>query len=385
MKNVVVTYLSVGSAHRIQAESIAEYISANKPDLHVDLLDFVNDFDIFHFKHLPNMYEFITSNAFSSFFYDRVWHAKPQSYSPIYNSLIQAGVSPFKKFIDKVNPQVIVTTHVAATNIVSAFKAKSATKNVASLIGVVTDFVVGDFWPVKNVDDYIVPSKETFQTLLGRNFPRENIHEFGIPLRPMFLQKHDQEKTYKKYTLNQVAAKILVVMGGSAGTAYSRNISKTNQIISRFLELNPQQKVQFLIATGKSVDLKNNLTETYKESSEAVKVLGSLSGEEMAQMMNVADLVITKASGLTTSETLACGAALLLIPPFWGQERENADFLSQQGSAYIAEDIEQTAQFLAEFTGNKELREKMKQQARKLGKPNSTAEIVNLIEQRANQ
>ena len=49
--------------------------------------------------------------------------------------------------------------------------------------------------------------------------------------------------------------------------------------------------------------------------------------------MAVADLVLTKPGGLTTSEVLACGAAMAVVNPIPGQESRNSDFLLENGAA----------------------------------------------------
>ena len=43
--------------------------------------------------------------------------------------------------------------------------------------------------------------------------------------------------------------------------------------------------------------------------------------------MCVADIVLSKPGGLTTSEVLARGAAMAIINPIPGQESRNSDFL----------------------------------------------------------
>ncbi len=49
--------------------------------------------------------------------------------------------------------------------------------------------------------------------------------------------------------------------------------------------------------------------------------------------MQVADVVVTKPGGLTTSETLARGAVMAIINPIPGQESRNSDYLLENGAA----------------------------------------------------
>ena len=49
--------------------------------------------------------------------------------------------------------------------------------------------------------------------------------------------------------------------------------------------------------------------------------------------MAAADVVLSKPGGLTTSEVLARGAALVIVNPIPGQETRNSDFLLENGAA----------------------------------------------------
>ena len=49
--------------------------------------------------------------------------------------------------------------------------------------------------------------------------------------------------------------------------------------------------------------------------------------------MAVADIVVSKPGGLTTSEMLARGAVMVIVNPIPGQESRNSDFLLENGAA----------------------------------------------------
>ena len=54
---------------------------------------------------------------------------------------------------------------------------------------------------------------------------------------------------------------------------------------------------------------------------------------QIDELMAAADLVVSKPGGLTTSETLARGAAMAIVNPIPGQESRNSDFLLENGAA----------------------------------------------------
>ena len=61
--------------------------------------------------------------------------------------------------------------------------------------------------------------------------------------------------------------------------------------------------------------------------------------DQIDELMAVADLVVSKPGGLTTSETLARGAVMVIVNPIPGQESRNSDFLLENGAAIKANNI----------------------------------------------
>src|SRR5207237_7570431 len=68
-----------------------------------------------------------------------------------------------------------------------------------------------------------------------------------------------------------------------------------------------------------------------------VKVLGFT--KEIDELMQAADLVVSKPGGLTTSEVLARGAVMVIVNPIPGQESRNSDYLLESGAAIKANNI----------------------------------------------
>jgi len=71
--------------------------------------------------------------------------------------------------------------------------------------------------------------------------------------------------------------------------------------------------------------------------TDTVKVLGFT--EDMPLLMQGADLVITKAGGVSIAECLACGAKTVIYKPLPGQESMNTQFLENGYGIKVAKDI----------------------------------------------
>ena len=92
--------------------------------------------------------------------------------------------------------------------------------------------------------------------------------------------------------------------------------------------------------------------------------------------MCAADVVISKPGGLTTSEILARGAALLIVNPIPGQESRNSDFLLENGAAVKASGTATLAYTLGLLLENPARLAELKSNASRLGRPRAAYDVA---------
>jgi UDP-N-acetylglucosamine--N-acetylmuramyl-(pentapeptide) pyrophosphoryl-undecaprenol N-acetylglucosamine transferase len=136
----------------------------------------------------------------------------------------------------------------------------------------------------------------------------------------------------------------------------------------------------------------NVLHQTGKKHLERVQKLYAQAGvnadvraflDDMAQQYAKADVVICRAGALTIAELAAAGVASVLIPfPFAVDDHQthNAKFLSEKGAAILLPQqelsAEKLAQLLCDLSREKLL--EMAQAARRLAKPDATAQVAKI-------
>jgi processive 1,2-diacylglycerol beta-glucosyltransferase len=101
----------------------------------------------------------------------------------------------------------------------------------------------------------------------------------------------------------------------------------------------------------------------------------------MHELMAVADLLITKPGGLTSSEALALGKPLIILNPIPGQEAANSDFLLEHGAAAKVNRVEDLPYRIEQLLGSKKLAE-MGRAAKALGRPEAARDIVSEVARR---
>ncbi len=107
-----------------------------------------------------------------------------------------------------------------------------------------------------------------------------------------------------------------------------------------------------------------------------MKVLGFTT--QIDELMAVADVVMSKPGGLTTSEVLARGAAMVIVNPIPGQESRNSDFLLENGAAIKINNLGTMKMKLEALLSDASRLRTMKANALKLAKPQAAFEVARI-------
>jgi processive 1,2-diacylglycerol beta-glucosyltransferase len=107
-----------------------------------------------------------------------------------------------------------------------------------------------------------------------------------------------------------------------------------------------------------------------------VKVLGFT--DQIDELMAVADIVLSKPGGLTTSEVLARGAAMAIVNPIPGQESRNSDYLLENGAAIKINNVGTLPMKLTQLLKNPERLKSLKENARRIAKPRAAFDVAEI-------
>lgn len=167
-------------------------------------------------------------------------------------------------------------------------------------------------WITPQTDAYLAPTKEVKENLVRNGARPEQIFVTGIPVRQQFLgevPKRDKEQ------------KKILIMGGGLGII--PNLDQLMQMLHRM------PGITATVITGKN----RKAYEAFQGKYEDIEVLGYT--ENISKYMKEADLVITKAGGITLFELIHCQVPLFVIHPFLEQEVNNARYAQNMGIAKV--------------------------------------------------
>ena len=225
----------------------------------------------------------------------------------------------FKRVIDEYDPDVIVATHPFAARILDITKERHGFR--AKTLAIVTDFTMHPYWEeALRLDRLIIPCEGIAPLAYDKGFTDAQIRPLGIPINAKFSATVEKQEARRILGLAPDTATLLL-MGGAIGYGHME------RALRRLDRLDPP--FQIIVACGKNTRLYNRISSRAWQKS--VLALGFT--DNVPLLMDAADLIVSKPGGLTTSEALTRRLPLVIVEPIPGQEKHNAEFLTEIGCA----------------------------------------------------
>ncbi len=267
------------------------------------------------------------------------------------------------ELISKNDPDLIIGTHPLIVNVIG--KLKESKKIKLPFITIVTDYQAHQTYVNKNVDAYITGSKYTKNCLIKRGIPRKKIYSYGIPIRKEFFNQSNniRKKDEDFFTI--------LLMGGSMGVKFILKALK-------YLTKN-DKKLEIIVVCGNNKILKYRINKKYgsqKHKNKKFKIYGFT--KKIPQIMEMADVIITKPGGLTVSESIAKNIPMIIPFVIPGQEEENADFLVNSNVAIRIDQLYTLNSVIDDLVDNPEKLKEMNTNMKELSKVFSMDSIVEL-------
>ena len=363
---VLILSAATGGGHMRAAHAVEEYIRENDPEAEVEVIDTLKTISPVLDKTICDGYHFLATKTPKVFgkLYQKTNEETPLAQVvPKFNSLFCQKLVPL---LESSCPDVILTTHPFATEMVSRLKEKGVVR--VPLVCIMTDYGPHKAWIAKNVDAYVVSSEDMIPEMMMMGVPKEKIYPFGIPVHDVFFQKGDKRRIQIELGLTPDIPTVLI-MAGSFG------VSNIMQIYRNIITI--PEKFQLIVITGRNRRLFDAFVKEIEDSPKLTKLVYFTS--EVDKYMHASDLIITKPGGLTVSEALACNIPLAVFDAIPGQEEDNADFLLQHEMAVRLQKGSNFAESIGELLRDQEKLDKMRSSCESFDKSQSGNNIFWLI------
>jgi len=283
--------------------------------------------------------------------------------------LDRLNTAPLVRKIREFKPDICICTHFLPAQIIGSLVRRRRLDT--QLAVVVTDFDIHAMWLSKLFHHYFVALDEAKAHLEMLGFPPGRITVTGIPIDPLFSVPKKAAALRDKHGLRNDLP-VVLVSGGALGVSSA-------ELMVRVLG-HLKTPAQIAVICGRN----EKLLESVRE------VAGGLDAphlhfhpmgytNEMDEWMKLSDLFIGKPGGLTTSEAMACGLPMVVFQPIPGQEERNSDHLLERGAAVRCNQVTTLAYKVDELLAAPRLLAKMRDEAKRLGRPDAANVVIETL------
>lgn len=275
-----------------------------------------------------------------------------------------------RRFIQAVrrwNPDVILCTHFLAPELLSRALRKGHIESKLHVL--ITDHDVHRVWHWPEVERYYVASDEVKARLALRfGVETDAIDVTGIPVRPQFSKRRNLAAARERYGIDPDRPTVVFLSGGFAAG------NMADAITGIWLE---RRDTQIIAITGRNARMRRRLAALPRPTGAALRVLGFT--RHVAEVVALADLVVGKAGGISTSEITALGKPFVVSAAIPGQEERNTMALAQAGAGVWAPTAEEVRLHVARLLDDPKALRAMARASKRFGRPKAAVAIADAL------
>jgi len=244
--------------------------------------------------------------------------------------LYRRSLEYVRELFERWCPEVVVSVHPLTQHAFARVIRELGLAGKIPLVTVVTDPCYG-FWKGWACDDvtlYLVASEEAKQQLIDYGVSPRRIKVSGMPVHPKFELPDERTAQAARRALGLDPEKFTVFV--NAGWVGGGNIPQI------FRELvHGELDVQAIFLAGRNEELRAEAESVAAHAKFPVKVIGY--SDQVEQLMQAANVMVSKLGGLTTFEALSCRVPIIAdatTPPM-PQESGAAHLLARRGAGVL--------------------------------------------------
>jgi processive 1,2-diacylglycerol beta-glucosyltransferase len=273
------------------------------------------------------------------------------------------NLKAFMRHLQEEPYDLVISTHFLPAEIIAALRRDG--KLSLPHVTVTTDFETHRLWVNQPCERYFTATEEGALYLQSWGVPERDTCVTGIPIHPIFSEPRDRADCLARHGLAGDRIVVLQMAGGFG-------VGPIEQLYRALLSV--ERPLEVIVVAGRNEAVKADLEAIPCPPRHHAHVLGFT--DKIDELMAVADLVVSKPGGLTTSETLARGAAMVIVNPTPGQESRNSDFLLENGAAIKVNNLATLAHKIEPLLDQPERLAQLKANAKRLARPRAAFTVV---------
>jgi 1,2-diacylglycerol 3-beta-galactosyltransferase len=367
-KKILILTADAGLGHRSAATAIAAAIPDNcGPSYECQILNPVDDPRASAIIRRPQVdYDWTVRNHPGAYHLS-YWISDSNPASMVVQEFIADLMVPlFQDILKTYRPDVVLSTYP----LYNATLRLALQRNYmdSPFFVVITDLAhVHHLWFQPGPDKFFVPTEDARREAVLSDVPPKDVLVTGLPVDPRIMhEKRSKSALRQSLGWNPDLLTILAV-----GSRRVKDLFEKLEVINTFDV--PMQLV--IVAGGNDV-----LFQTARAARWNIPVYCYDYVRNLPQMLHAADVLITKAGGVITSEALACGLPIIFTEAIPGQETGNVEYVCEHSAGVMAKtpgDLKET--FSAWIKNDQTDLAQFARNAKALGKPDAANHIASEI------
>jgi processive 1,2-diacylglycerol beta-glucosyltransferase len=361
---ILILHASTGGGHKAAAIALAKALVLTGCDVEVlDALD-----------HMTPNFSALYKGAFEG-----IMNNVPQAWGAVFGITKDLDLIPGAKELSGLanglsgqdlvrrlqGRDAIVCTHFLPLDV--ALHEKRSGRITTPVYAVVTDYVAHGAWRRPEADLTFCAHGRAEKDLAAGGVTR--VVPSGIPIDLEYAKPYDDGEAKMHCGLMLDRPVVTLLAGGAGVGPLASVLTETAKALRGTAEI--------AVVCGKNEQLKAEIAAMTPRLQGPIRVFGFVN--PIVNLLRASDVIVTKPGGLTTSECLALGKAIVFYEAIPGQETENAKHVAAHAAAVDGGDPRHAAQAVADLVRNHERRHALGYRARSIAKPNAAIVIARTI------
>ena len=324
--NILILSCNTGEGHNSVARALKEQFDADGVACTIaDALSFgfkgqsyiISNGHVFVYRHLPRL--------FGTVYRYEERHSKADSRSLIYRANINFADRLYR-YIQENGFDVIICVHVFPAIAITEIKRRYHPSFRSYFVA--TDYTCSPGANQSKLDGYFIPHDKLIPEFVSCGIPREKLYPFGMPIRRAFYSHKSQSLARREMSLPEDRP-VVLCMGGSMGAGPMKKLIPllSEQLKNSACIVAVCGHNEKMLARLRSLQLKNVISVGYTT--------------KVSEYMDSADLILTKAGGLSSSEAAAKALPIVYVDAVPGCETRNIEFFCQNHYAVAGHSAEE--------------------------------------------
>ena len=270
--------------------------------------------------------------------------------------ILSRGVDQLNEYIILHQIDRIICVHPLLMMMVTELQRRYHTECQVAFVA--TDYTCSPGVSDSHPDVCFIPDDSLAEDFVCENIRYSQLIASGIPVRQQFYQVTDKKAAKAQLGIAEDAPHLLMACG-------SMGCGPMEELLDALAVENP---IHITVACGNNESLRHRLFEKYS-GYHHIHILGFV--QDMSELMDSADLFVTKPGGLSSTEAAVKGLPAVYLNAVGGCESYNLAFFVQRNGAVSADSTAHAAALCRDLLRDSDKLEQMRQALKKLRLPNA--------------